>query len=52
MPQAALEATNKVVSIVPDDIGSDENDLFILADVDQIRLSALEAVHSLLYPHM
>ena len=46
----ALEAADKAVSIVPDDISSDDNDLYILADVDQIRLSALEAVHGLLYP--
>ena len=47
-----LETAEKVVSIVPDDIGSDDNDLYVLADVDQIRLKALEAVRSLLYPHV
>ena len=46
----ALETTERAVAIVPDEIGSDKDDLYILADIDRIRLSALEAIRSLLYP--
>ena len=44
----ALGTGERAVSIVPGDIGSDDNDLYTLAEIDRIRLSALEAVRGLL----
>ena len=52
MAASALETAERAVSIAPDDIGSDDDDLYVLAEIDGIRLSALEAVRSLLYPPM
>ena len=49
---ATIEAVDRAISLVLGDIGSDENDLYVLADVDLIWLNALEAVRSLLYPRM
>ena len=46
----SLETAEQAVVIVADEIGSDNNDMYILADIDRIRLSALEAVRSLLHP--
>ena len=46
----ALESAERAVAIAPDETGPDDDDLYVLASIDQIRLSALEVVHSLLYP--
>ena len=46
----ALESAERAVAVIPDEIGSDEDDLYVLADIDRIRLAALEAVRNLLYP--
>ena len=48
----AIEAVDRAVSMAPGDIGSDDIDLYVLAVIDRIRLSALEAAHSLLYPQV
>ena len=46
----ALETAERAVAVIPDEIGSDDEDLYVLADIDRIRLAALEAVRNLLYP--
>ena len=44
----ALDTAERAVAIVPGDIGSDDDDLYTLAEIDCIRLSALWAVRGLL----
>ena len=48
----ALETAERAVAVIPDEIDSDNDDLYVLADIDRIRLAALEAVRNLLYPSM
>ena len=45
-----VQAAERAVSVVLDDIGLDDDDLYILTDIDRIRLEALNAIRSLLYP--
>ena len=49
---STIEAADRAVSIVPGDIGSDDNDMYVLDDIDRIRLDALEVVRSPLYPRV
>ena len=46
----ALETAERAVAVIPDQIGWDNDDLYVLADIDRIRLTALEVVCSFLYP--
>ena len=48
MAVSALDTAERAVAIVPGDISSDDDDLYTLAEIDRIRLSALEAVRGLL----
>ena len=49
---STIEPADRAISVVPGDIGSDDNDLYVLADIDRIRLDDLEAVRILLYPRV
>ena len=45
-----LETAERAVAMIPDEIGSDDDDLYVLADIDRIRLEALNAIRILPYP--
>ena len=48
--ETALATAEQAVTIVPDEIGTDDDDLYTLASIDQIRISALDEIRRLLYP--
>ena len=47
-----VEAGERAMTVVSGDIGLDDNDLYVLDDIDRIGLEALDAIHSLFYRHM
>ena len=50
--ETALATAEQAVAIVPDEIGTDDEDLYTVAGIDQIRINALEAIRRLLYPSL
>ena len=50
--ETALATAEQAVAVIPEEIGTDDNDLYTLASIDQIRISALDEIRRLLYPSM
>ena len=50
--ETALATAEQAVAVIPEEIGTDDNDLYTLASIDHIRISALDEIRRLVYPSM